>query len=150
MVEDTPIEPLRGSTSFGAETSRDPALVELDLSGEVLAEAGDALLLNAEFQSVLTTSTGWSDAHVLMFALAGTPAAEAQAMAELMLASAVPSPRGTKSILAMGAACGTSAVTCTLAATWFPPLAGPCVKESVLCGGAVAFAIGCAVYSCED
>jgi hypothetical protein len=118
IVDDAGAEPLTGSTVFGAETPSESAFVELDLSGEVLAETGDARLLNAEFESVLTTSTGWSDAHVLMFALAGTASTtEAQAMAELMLASVVPSPRGTKTILAMGAACGTSAVTCTLAAT---------------------------------
>lgn len=151
IVDDAGAEPLTGSTVFGAETPSESAFVELDLSGEVLAETGDARLLNAEFESVLTTSTGWSDAHVLMFALAGTASTtEAQAMAELMLASVVPRPRGTKSILAMGAACGASAVTCTLAATWFAPLAGTCIKESVVCGGMIVAAVGCAVYDCES
>ncbi|MBZ5708613.1 hypothetical protein [Nannocystis pusilla] len=151
IVDDFGAEPLTGSTLFAAETPSESAFVELDLSGAVVAESGDARLLNAEFEPVLSTSTGWSDAHVLMFALAGTTGGtEAQSMAKLMLTAVVPDPRGTKSILAMGAACGTSAVTCTLAATWFPTLAPPCVKESVICGDMIVTAVGCAVFSCED
>ncbi|MDC0668830.1 hypothetical protein [Nannocystis radixulma] len=43
-------------------------------------------------------------------------------------------------------ACGKSAVVCTLAATWLPPLAGTCVGDSTTC----ALAIGCALVTCLD
>ncbi|MBZ5713475.1 hypothetical protein [Nannocystis pusilla] len=141
-----------GFLSFAAEAPTASAFVEFDLTGDVVAEDGDAAAVNDRLEPALAGSRVWKDAHGLTLALAETWSPDDEQLAtgmDLVLAVAVPNPRASgvkKSMVGMAMACGKSAVVCTLAATWLPPLAGTCVGDSTTC----ALAIGCALVTCLD
>lgn len=134
VLEDITANTTSGYLTFAADTHDGWAFVKFDLAGEILSEGGDALEVNDRLAPVLTTSATWSDAHILRLALAGLwgpGAGHSGAGLDVALEVAVPNPRGgygvKKSIIGQALACGSAALTCTAAVTWFPPAGGACV-----------------------